>query len=225
MIAIAQRGELQGIVLDRMSDGAMQSVRDWMRGEMIDPLSSHDLRFCKAAWFLRRHKGDSLKVSRALGNTPQITFNHYGGKGNLTVAQIELTHFFKVDPDLKLSIAPGYCADPGHATARVAKPMSCSSEAACLQCTNYRGEDSLDYLHRMLTLQHSYRLRESGASGQHHQSIADIDRIVAAYVKRHPETASKVESLSDAICAGNEWHPRFARVMAILGQSQGIVHA
>lgn len=182
----------------------------------IPRLSSRSLRKAKAQWLLRRYKGDSLATSRALGNTPAITFSHYGGKGNLVTSEREWSSFWAVNQTLQSSIAPGQCESPSifRPLSTKAPERTCMDASTCLHCKHYRGENSLDYIQRLLSFNYILQKR-ARANPMVDESNTIVLTIVDKFVHLNPHLKTQVNNLRAQISGGQSIHPRFASIIKI----------
>lgn len=201
----ARSGALPPPELKPMTPARENVILKWAEDFNVPRLGTVALRKVKADWLLRRYKGDALKVSQALGNTPRVVHVHYGGKGNLAAAMTEWGEFWKSDAKL-MSRAPGLCGSPGKFVPLSEEPQSECNEGACLGCAKYRGEDTIDYIHRILSYQYVLCWRATG-NDEIPPLIERIDGIVDSFVARHPESSAEVEEMRKGIAEYP--HPRF----------------
>jgi hypothetical protein len=188
-------------------------VYDWVKAHGLT-LTSRQLRGAKAAWLFRRHSGDSFRVAQALGNTPQSAHDHYGGKGNLEHAIPEWARFWD-SPECPVALAPGKCESPGRYEPVNDHDSSSAlcHEGACLGCRHYRGEDSLDYIHRMLSYRHCLSFR-AGSNPEVARQIGVIDKILDAYLEKNDHQCEAIRELQSHVIARP--HPRFAAMIRLL---------
>lgn len=188
-------------------------VANWLKANGLT-IASRQLRRAKAKWLFRRYSGDSLRVSQALGNTPESAYDHYGGKGNLEQAIPEWSRHW-ASPQSLSALAPGKCESPGRyepVNDQDASPGSCN-EGGCLGCWHYRGEESLDYIHRMLSYRHCLHFRVASNSAVE-RLIGIIDEIVDAYLEKNGDQREAVRHLESQI--RDKPHPRFAAMIRLL---------
>jgi hypothetical protein len=149
-----------------------------------------------------------------MGNTPGTAYDHYGGKGNLEQAIPEWSRHW-ASPRSQPALAPGKCESPGRykpINDRGSAPGSCN-EGGCLGCWHYRGEQSRDYIHRMLS--YRYCLCFRAASNSEVAKLIDIiDQIVDAYLEENPDQRKAVHQLQSQI--SDQPHPRFAAMIRLL---------
>lgn len=203
------------ILLPTKGWGAVSWARD--HGLKLTP---RQLRQAKATWVLRRYSGDLLRVARALGNKPGVAFKHYGGKGNLEQAIVDWSAFWD-SPLSQSALAPGNCRSPGLYEPVLGKyqPAGSCEASACLGCRQYRGEDSLDYVHAILSYQYCLSYR-APSNSEIAPLIEIIDWIIDAYLKRNVDHHKAVEQLRAQI--SDRPHPRFdalTRLMEIIHAS------
>lgn len=209
------RLQLKAVVL---GTSAAAACNDWFAAQNVPRLTSRQLRNCKSQWLLRKYKGDTLATSRALGNAPQTTFQHYGGKGNRAVAEREWAKFWEVGSKLRSSLAPGLCEAPGNfkpvENKRPGDAVGGCDAVACFGCANYRGEGSIDYIHRVLTLRVVLQCRVR-ANSQIEPGIKAIDQIVANFCQEYGGLADEVAALQRQVSENKEWHPRFSATVRL----------
>jgi hypothetical protein len=187
-------------------------VRSWAKTNGLR-LTSRQLRQAKAMWLLRRYSGDSLLVAKALNNTPQVVHNHYGGKGNLEQAIAEWSMHW-ASPRSQCALAPGKCESPGRyeQIGDQDQPAGLCNEGACLICRHYRGEETLDYVHSMLSYQ--YYLGFRAASNSEVARLIDIiDKVVDAYLERNVGQLEPLQRLRAQL--SDRPHPRFAALIRL----------
>jgi len=199
--------------LGHTSSGYFNKLLD---AQDIPRLTSRLLRKAKAQWLLRRYKGDSLATSRALGNTPAITFSHYGGKGNLVISEREWSSFWESNQTLQSSLAPGLCESPSifRPLSTKAPERTCMDAATCLHCKHYRGENSLDYIQRLLSFNYTLQKR-ARANPLIDESNTIVMTIVDKFVSLNPHLKIQVNNLRAQISDGQSFHPRFASIIKI----------
>lgn len=185
----------------------------WARANGLE-LTPRQLRSAKAMWLLRRHGGDSLRVARALNNKPQLVHEHYGGKGNLEQAALEWSGHWASSRS-RAALAPGRCTTPGRYKSVSVQADSSSScnEGACLSCQHYRPEDSIDYVHAILSYRHYLTYRASDNS-ELAELTEIIDLIVSSYLERNPNNHEIVAQLRHEV--PTRPHPRFAAMIRLV---------
>jgi hypothetical protein len=177
-------------------------------------LTARQLRRAKATWLLRRYSGDPLRVAQALGNTPGVVHGHYGGKGNLEQAIPEWSRHW-ASTQAQAALAPGKCESPGRyepINDQASTPGTCN-EGGCLSCWHYRGEESLDYIHRMLSYRHCLCFRAS-SNAEVVRQIVVIDQILEAYLERNADHREAVHQLQARI--SDRPHRRFAAMIHLM---------
>lgn len=184
----------------------------WLTTADLCTFGSRQLRRAKADWLLDRYNGDPLPVSRDLGNSPEVTTRSYGGKGNLQRAGPEWSGYWS-SAEQATALAPGRCASPGD-YAPIAEQSSDEgcSEGACFGCAHYRGENSLDYIHRILTYQAVLSLR-APTNSECDVAIYLVDEIVEDHLTEHPDQQVDAQQLREGIF--DNPHPRFAPLLRI----------
>lgn len=205
------RSETLEIRLREFYPTAAAYANRWIKRNGIPRINTRQLRQAKSIWLLRRYAGDSLRVAQSLGNTAEVVHRHYGGKGNLESSIVEWKNFWSEHP-VYTAIAPGKCAAPGQLETATGSSGSCR-DSACLGCRHYRGEDSLDYIHRMLSFQRCLLIR-ANSNPEVARSIDAIDRIIQDYELRNPLSRRTVQQLRETV--GSSPHSDFAAMSALV---------
>lgn len=210
LVAAARAGTLAWRT-QQCTNASIRALRSWLDAADAPAFGTRILRRSKAEWLLRRYGGDPLQVSRDMGNTPEVVTSNYGGKGNLHWATLEWSQHWSAEQHSAL--APGGCASPSHHEPIATDPAGGGcNEAACMGCLHYRGEDSMDYIHRLLSYQHVLLLRVA-ANPASERPIALIDAIVTEYLMRHPEQRTDVDRMREHIAT--DPHPLFATLIPL----------
>lgn len=210
--ALSRSGQL-ALRLLPMTGHPSARAAGWLRSAGCESVGARGARAAKASWLMRRYSGDSFQVSRDLGNTPQVAMLHYGGKGNMEYAALEWSNLWEEESE-KAALASGGCGAPGKY-----QPTSASStagpcnETGCFGCINYRAEDSIDYVHRILSYQRILTFRV-GSNPSVERTICLIDQIISDYLKKHPDLASTVSQLRENI--DDNPHPQFEALLRLL---------
>lgn len=217
-IMAAARARALTMTVDALDPGKQHPSTKWLSSTKLTVFTARTLRLAKSSWLLRRYNGDSLRVSESLGNTPQVTFRSYGGKGNLELAVAEWSGLWAEPAETQASLAPGGCSSPGtFEPTRNRDEVRCS-EGGCLVCRHYRGEDSLDYIHRLLSYRHCLAYRAQ-TNEEIVKLLLVIDQIVDAYKIRHPHETLVIDELRAQI--GQNPHPNFAAMIQLVEIAHG----
>nr|WP_288466214.1 hypothetical protein [uncultured Pseudomonas sp.] len=214
--AHAGSGRLK-IQITKNSSNSICNINKIFREQGVECLTTRQLRKAKASWLLRRYDGDPIMVSRILGNSPKVSYKNYRGQGMFVVAESEWGRFWRVERKLSASLAPGTCSEPGEYVAIIdgMDSQKCNDAMTCLLCFKYCGEDSVDYIHQMLTLSEVVKAR--GISALSDKMILErIQGVVDSYCKLHPNVASEIAELKFSVELRKNWHERYASVLRIL---------